>query len=288
MLVGAGTAAYYASLAIRARHADAKVLMIGEEEHLPYNRPPLSKELWWYGDDSSSKNLQYEGLNGKKRDIFFEAEGFFVLPSELPQAAHGGVSLLKGHRVKKLSPDDKKVYLDDGTCIAFDKCLIATGGRPKVLPSLNEAPEDAKERILYLRGLDSVCKSSNSVAVVGGGFLGSELAYSIRRRYKDVQVTQIVAEEGNLNGVLPKFLSTKASEALRAFGVDVRTNSKVGPSYLWYANVEQSKPVICDCIVVAVGIEPNTSVAEASGFEVCSLFLFFFAYCSLCIVHPSA
>uniref|UniRef100_A0A0M3IJJ5 Pyr_redox_2 domain-containing protein n=1 Tax=Ascaris lumbricoides TaxID=6252 RepID=A0A0M3IJJ5_ASCLU len=51
LLIGAGTAAYYAALSIRARDADAKVLMIGEENQLPYNRPPLSKELWWYGDD---------------------------------------------------------------------------------------------------------------------------------------------------------------------------------------------------------------------------------------------
>lgn len=51
LLIGSGTASYYAALAIRARDADAKVLIIGAEKHLPYNRPPLSKELWWYGED---------------------------------------------------------------------------------------------------------------------------------------------------------------------------------------------------------------------------------------------
>lgn len=54
LLIGSGTASYYAALAIRARDADAKVLMIGDEKHLPYNRPPLSKELWWYGEDRVS------------------------------------------------------------------------------------------------------------------------------------------------------------------------------------------------------------------------------------------
>lgn len=54
LLIGSGTASYYAALAIRARDADAKVLIVGDEGHLPYNRTPLSKELWWYGDDRVS------------------------------------------------------------------------------------------------------------------------------------------------------------------------------------------------------------------------------------------
>lgn len=54
LLIGSGTASYYAALAIRARDADAKVLIIGDEKHLPYNRPPLSKELWWHGEDQVS------------------------------------------------------------------------------------------------------------------------------------------------------------------------------------------------------------------------------------------
>lgn len=56
LLIGSGTASYYAALAIRARDADARVLIVGDEKHLPYNRAPLSKELWWYGDDRVSSN----------------------------------------------------------------------------------------------------------------------------------------------------------------------------------------------------------------------------------------
>uniref|UniRef100_A0A0K0D1B0 Pyr_redox_2 domain-containing protein n=1 Tax=Angiostrongylus cantonensis TaxID=6313 RepID=A0A0K0D1B0_ANGCA len=256
-LVGAGTAAYYASLAIRARHADAKVLMIGEETHLPYNRPPLSKELWWYGDEESANTLQYEGLSGKKRD------GFFVPPSELSATSHGGVSLLRGRRVSKLCPDEKKAYLEDGHCISYSKCLIATGGKPKVLPELENVPENVKGKILYLRGVE-ICKSSKSISIVGGGFLGSELAYSIQRKYKNVKITQVVAEKGNLSGIFPEFLSMKASEALRDVGVDVITNAKV----CVIVQVNGSQCIASDCVVVAVGIQPDTLVAEASGLEI--------------------
>ncbi|KAE9421110.1 hypothetical protein Angca_005743, partial [Angiostrongylus cantonensis] len=289
LLVGAGTAAYYASLAIRARHADAKVLMIGEETHLPYNRPPLSKELWWYGDEESANTLQYEGLSGKKRDVYFESEGFFVPPSELSATSHGGVSLLRGRRVSKLCPDEKKAYLEDGHCISYSKCLIATGGKPKVLPELENVPENVKGKILYLRGvashrlfffevddyrkLEEICKSSKSISIVGGGFLGSELAYSIQRKYKNVKITQVVAEKGNLSGIFPEFLSMKASEALRDVGVDVITNAKVCVmstyrSYFSIVQVNGSQCIASDCVVVAVGIQPDTLVAEASGLEI--------------------
>ncbi|KAK5970576.1 hypothetical protein GCK32_004637 [Trichostrongylus colubriformis] len=282
LLIGAGAASYYASLAIRARHADAKVLMIGEEDHLPYNRPPLSKELWWYGDENASSSMQYEGLSGKKRDVYFEAEGFFVPPGELPSTVHGGVSLLRGHRVEKLNPDEKKAYLDDGTCISYEKCLIATGGKPKDLPELKNASDDVKKRILYLRGvddyrtLDSICKSAKSILIVGGGFIGSELAYSIHRKYKDIKISQVVAENGNLSHVLPEFLSKKATESLRGIGVDVITGAKITAARKRGEQVEVevnngSKSITSDYIIVCIGIQPDTSVAEASGLELSTI-----------------
>ncbi|EPB72563.1 pyridine nucleotide-disulfide oxidoreductase [Ancylostoma ceylanicum] len=276
LLVGAGTAAYYASLAIRARHADAKVLMIGEEDYLPYNRPPLSKELWWYGDEKVASTLQYTGINGKKRDVFFEAEGFFVPPGELPSTAHGGVSLLKNRRVERINPDEKKAYLDDKTCIKYGKCLIATGGRPRTLPVLEKSKE-VKEKVLYLRGVDdyrklaSICDSSKSVTIVGGGFLGSELAYSIRRKNENVVVNQVIAESGNLGGVLPEYLSKKATESLRETGVNVMTSAKITSARKKGNGIELevngSKKITSDYVVMAIGVDPEISVAKASGLE---------------------
>ncbi|KAK6018215.1 pyridine nucleotide-disulfide oxidoreductase, partial [Ostertagia ostertagi] len=204
--------------------------------------------------------------------------GFFVPPAELPSTVHGGVSLLKGHRVKNLNPDEKKAYLDDGTCISYDKCLIATGGKPKTLPELENAGEDVKKRVLYLRGvddyrtLDSICKTSKSIVIVGGGFIGSELAYSIHRKYKDVKITQVIAENGNLSRVLPEFLSKKAAESLRGIGVDVITNAKITGARKHGEQLEVevngSRSISSDYIVVCIGIQPDISVAEASGLEI--------------------
>ncbi|VDN18596.1 unnamed protein product [Gongylonema pulchrum] len=127
LLVGSGTASYYAALAIRARDADAKVLIVGEEEHLPYTRTPLSKELWWYGDEDVSETLEYKGYSGRRRDVYFEAPGFFLAPGEIDSAEHGGVALVSGHRVVKLDVPSHTAYLDDGRTLKYGKCLIATG-----------------------------------------------------------------------------------------------------------------------------------------------------------------
>ncbi|ETN74974.1 pyridine nucleotide-disulfide oxidoreductase, partial [Necator americanus] len=203
--------------------------------------------------------------------------GFFVPPAELATTAHGGVSLLKGRRVKRLCPDEKKAYLDDNTCVKYDKCLIATGGKPKTLPELENSAE-VRDKVVYLRGvedyrkLESMCSSSNSITVVGGGFLGSELAYSIHRKYGNVEVNQLVAEDGLLSGILPDYLSSKAAESLRENGVNVITNAKITSACVKDAKVvlevNGTQKMTSDCVVVAIGVEPDTSIAKASGLEV--------------------
>ena len=91
----------------------------------------------------------------------------------------------------KLSPSEKKLTLDSGTEISFDKCLLATGGRPKTLPVFSEASDDLKSKISLYRGipdfqrLDDLVGKVESVLVVGGGFLGSELAVGMASRGKN-------------------------------------------------------------------------------------------------------
>lgn len=74
-----------------------------------------------------AETLEYRGYGGKKRDVYFEAPGFFVAPSEIESAEHGGVALISGHRVVKLDLATQTAYLDDGRSLKYQKCLIATG-----------------------------------------------------------------------------------------------------------------------------------------------------------------
>lgn len=75
-----------------------------------------------------AETLEYRGYSGKKRDVYFEAPGFFIAPDKIESAEHGGVSLISGHRVVKLDLATQTAYLDDGRSLKYQKCLIATGG----------------------------------------------------------------------------------------------------------------------------------------------------------------
>ncbi|VDK63068.1 unnamed protein product [Anisakis simplex] len=256
-------------------------MMIGDETQLPYNRPPLSKELWWYGDDKMSETLEYKGLSGKKKDVYYESPGFYVPSNEISKAEHGGVSLVLGHRVVKLDPIAHFAYLDDGRKIKYGKCLIATGGSPRNLPVFESADEKVKSKVTLFRTiddfrkLDEIAKKSHSITVVGGGFLGSELAYSLNKRYANdkVKISQVFPEKGNVAEVLPEFLSEYTSKELKKYGVNVITEAEITDATVddhgcLKMTLTNGEVLHTDHVVVAVGITPNTDLAKTSGLEV--------------------
>ena len=191
LIVGAGTAAYSAFRAIRGGDGEAKILMITEEEHNPYMRPPLSKELWFSQDPEAARQLKFKSWNGKDRSLFFEEDEFYLPVEQLSQAEHGGVAIARGMRVTRIDPDAHTAETADGQKISYGKCLIATGGRPRNLLPLKEAPAGVKERMSLFRGvndfkeLDEVSRRVKSIVIIGGGFLGSELACGLARRASD-------------------------------------------------------------------------------------------------------
>lgn len=177
LLIGAGTASYYAAMTIRARDPDAIVLILGDEGENAYSRTHLSKgntsgpptnyypslllELWWYGDKNFAETLQYKNVRGRTRDVYFEVDGFYIAPSNWRKFPHGCISILKNARVDKINASEKSVILESGKKIRFDKCLIATGtphplrfhlalgSRPKLLPELNRPDLAKRVHTLY-------------------------------------------------------------------------------------------------------------------------------------------
>ena len=148
LLVGAGTATFAAYRAIKSKDPTAKILIVGEENRLPYMRPPLSKELWYpplkevTGEDgegnkitkmaptsisSDDSELRFSQWNGKERSLYYEPEQFYTPVSMLEDREKGGISVLRGNKVDKIDPENQVAYLEDGTKISYDKCLIATG-----------------------------------------------------------------------------------------------------------------------------------------------------------------
>lgn len=198
-------------------------------------RPPLSKELW-YGDDADmAKSLNFHQWNGTSRSLFYEPEPFYTPVEELNVAKNGGISLARGWKVESINVLEKKVKLNDGKEINYDKCLIATGSIPKTLKLYDEASQEVKDKFSVFRSitdfenLSDELNNVKSIAIIGGGFLGSELAASLAFRGKKngVKIYQVFKEKGNMGKVLPKYLSQWTTEKVRNEGVEVVTETEV-------------------------------------------------------------
>ncbi|XP_012945888.1 apoptosis-inducing factor 1, mitochondrial isoform X2 [Aplysia californica] len=280
LLIGAGTATFGAFRAIKSKDPTAKILVIGEESVVPYMRPPLSKELWFNDNKEEVDSLQFKQWNGKKRSIFYEPKEFFADPRTLNTLEKGGIALLTGRKVVKVDASKKKVWLASGETLTYDKCLIATGGKPRNIPVLAKAdPEVQKRTVLFrnvedFKSLDRMTQASESIAIVGGGFLGSELACALGKRGKDtgLRVYQLFPEKGNMGRVLPEYLSKWTTRKVENEGVTVLPNHTVSGASFKDGKVviatKEGGSVCVDGVVAAVGLEPNIELAQASGLEV--------------------
>lgn len=228
LIIGSGTAAVSASRTIRSSDPNAKVLIISEENYHPYMRPPLSKELWFNGLDVE-KEFTFTQYNGLVRNIFFEPEEFYLPLGEFNSAPHGGICLVKGHRVARLDPTERRVYLDNGQSVVYEKCLLATVGKPKNVPALEKVPPEMKNRVIRFNTVDDfkqlhqLLPESKSITIIGGEFLASELAvalaYRSRKSKSNLTIRQIVKEEGILRHYLPPYLSQWCTQKFRDEGI---------------------------------------------------------------------
>uniref|UniRef100_A0A673NFC2 Apoptosis-inducing factor 1, mitochondrial n=1 Tax=Sinocyclocheilus rhinocerous TaxID=307959 RepID=A0A673NFC2_9TELE len=284
LLIGGGTASFAAARSIRARDPGARVLIVTEESDLPYMRPPLSKELWFSDDPKAIETLRFKQWNGKERSIYFQPPSFYVSPADLAKVENGGVAVLTGRKVVHMDVRGNKVKLSDGAEISYEKCLIATGGVPRNLQVIDRAGEEVMKRttlfrkIEDFRSLEKISREVKSITIIGGGFLGSELACALGRRSTDIglEVIQMFPEKGNMGKVLPEYLSNWTTEKVRKEGVSVITDALV--KNVTYKNdkleikLKDGRLFKTDHIVAAVGLEPSMELAKSAGLEVDSDF----------------
>ncbi|XP_050830372.1 apoptosis-inducing factor 1, mitochondrial isoform X1 [Serinus canaria] len=284
LLIGGGTAAFAAARSIRARDPGARVLIVSEDPALPYMRPPLSKELWFSDDPNVTETLRFKQWNGKERSIYFQPPSFYVPVEDLPSVENGGVAVLPGKKVVHMDVRGNTVKLSDGTQISYDKCLIATGGSPRNLPAIERAGKDVQKRLTLFRKiedfrrLEKISREVKSITIIGGGFLGSELACALGRRARTqgLEVIQLFPENGNMGKVLPEYLSNWTTEKVRREGVNVLPNAVVKSVSVCgnrlVIKLKDGRKVETDHIVAAVGLEPNVELAKSAGLEVDSDF----------------
>jgi 3-phenylpropionate/trans-cinnamate dioxygenase ferredoxin reductase subunit len=221
--------------------------LIAEEQQLPYERPPLSKEF----------------LAGKK------TLGDFTVDSADWYREHD-VDLRLGTREASLDPSGHSVGLADGGSVRYDKLLLATGFRSRHLP----IPGSDAGRVHYLRtfddasALDSALAEGSSLAVVGAGWIGLEVAASARQR--GVNVTVVETAELPLLAALGAENGEVFANLHREHGVDLRLGSTVAEistagGAATGLQLGDGSQIAADAVLVAVGAQPNTDLAEAAG-----------------------
>ncbi len=244
LIVGGGMAADAAARGIRQVDTARPIGLIGLEQDPPYNRPPLSKGLW-------------------KR-----------LPRPMPlsriwrNTAGLGVDLHLGRAVISLDAARKELTDDQGESYTFDKLLLATGGEPVRL----SAPH---ERVIYFRTLAdyrrlrALAETSEQFVVIGGGFVGSEIAAALAGLGK--RVAMVFPESGIGARLLPGEISQSLNDTFRERGVRVLTGQLVSSLLPGEDSVtvttDQDVILHADAVVAGLGIRPNVGLAEAAGLE---------------------
>ncbi len=248
VVVGAGLAGASAARTLREEGFDGRVVLIGEEPHPPYERPPLSKEY----------------LRGEA-----DADGVFVhAPSWYEE---NDVELVLGERAARLHPGERAVELEGGARVPYDSVLIATGGRNRRL-DLRGGDLDG---ILDLRTLEDAnrlraeARPGRRAVIVGAGLIGCEAAASLRQIGVEVEVVEIF--ETALLRALGKEIGTVLEAIHRDRGVRFHFREVVhgfeGHRRVEEVVTERGTRIGCDFVLVAVGIVPAAGFAESSGVQ---------------------
>ena len=241
VIVGGGMTAASAVQGIRESDPDGKIAMFSLESDPPYNRPPLTKGLW--------KN---KPLSSIWRDTNV-----------------AGLDLYLKCRVQNLDTQKKQITDEHGELYQFEKLLLATGGTPKRLPF-------GGDQLIYLRTLadfkrlQAITKTGTRFGVIGGGFIGSEIAAALAMN--EQEVVMIFPEEGIGARNFPGDLSLFLNDYYRQKGVNVLAKETIVGF-----KKDQNRPVLMtkgqseievDGVVAGIGIQPNTDLAEAAGVKV--------------------
>lgn len=240
LIVGGGMTADAAAQGIREVDSSGNIGMVSAEAHGPYNRPPLSKGLW----------------KGDPEDKIW-------------RPAPTGTHEVLGRRIVALDPRAKRATDDAGTTYGYEKLLLATGGTPRRLSS-------ESEHVIYYRTFDdyrrlrSLAERPNRFAVIGGGFIGSEVAAALRMQGREVSM--IIPEQGVGARVFPADLSAFLVKYYRDKGVEMRTGEGVKDLRSRNGKVTITttlgKELTADIAVAGLGIIPSTDLAQQAGLRV--------------------
>lgn len=241
LIIGGGMSAASALQGIRAVDDQADIAVISSEKYYPYDRPPLTKQLW----------------TGKKTqdDIW----------RDLPE----GITFYLERTVRELDLERKEASDNAGETYRFDKLLLATGAKPRRLPF-------GEDRIIYFRSLDSyrrlraLAGTYDRFAVIGGGFIGSEIAAALAMQGR--HVTLLFPDDAIGARLFPPDLASHLNEYYRERGVDVLSGETAvgleGEGTELTLVTGSSRRIDVNAVVAGIGVTPNVGLAQVAGLEV--------------------
>jgi len=249
VIAGAGHAAGQVVATLRQQEFDGQIVLLGDEPYLPYQRPPLSKK-YLAGELSAER-------------LYVKPESFYDDPR---------IDVRLRTRIKAIDRTAKTLQIDDDKDVNYDKLVLALGSRPRKL-AVNGAD---LENVHYLRNIEDVegiraeLDIGRRLVIIGAGYIGLEVAAVTRKLGLDVTVIEMAER------VMSRVVSPEISDFYQIehtnHGVKLRLSTGVralrGKKRVKCVETADSEEIPADFVVVAVGILPNTELAEQAGLDV--------------------
>ena len=249
VIVGAGLAGAKAAETLREEGFDGRIVLVGSEEERPYERPPLSKDY-------------LRGEAGRDK-VYVHDDGFY---------AEHDIELRLGRTAVSLDTASRRLTLDDGEPLHYDRLLLATGAEPRRL----EIPGADLEGVFYLRSvqdsdaLRARLDGGGALVVVGAGWIGAEVAASAKQR--GVDVTVIEPASVPLERVLGPEVGAIYRDIHSDHGVRMLLGTGVeafeGDGRVERVRTSDGRVTDCDFVVVGVGVQPRTQLAAEAGLAI--------------------
>lgn len=248
VIIGAGQAGFQVAASLRQGGYEGAVTIVGDENHIPYQRPPLSKAYL--------KNLADETSIQLRPDNFY---------------ADNRIELIKGDKVERIDRAAKVVITASGKELAYDKLAITTGTRPRPLdlPGANLPGVHALRSFLHAADLRDDIQKHQNIVIIGGGFIGLEVAACATGLGKTVTVLEYAPR------LMGRAVSTVSSDFFKAYhesiGVRIVTDARIeqieGVDRAQGVSLQNGEQIPCDLILVGVGALPNVELADQAGLD---------------------
>ena len=248
VIVGAGQGGLQAAESLRSKNFQGEIVLCGDEPHLPYNRPPLSKDFLLGNISQAQLTIRQDTVFEKKQ-----------------------IDLKVNCAVSAINPDEKSVTLANGEKLSYDYLILATGALPRALPF-----NTTKTKGVYsLRTLDdtlaiqTALHNAKNLVVIGGGFIGLEMAAVARKL--DKQVTVVEYADRLMARVVSPEVSAFYQQLHKDHGCHLLLNTKVTDlqtneqDEIVGVRLHTGETLPADIVVLGIGVLPNTALAEQAG-----------------------